>query len=80
LCYSNIDFVQCYPLFGIGLLAIGVQILELKISWPNNGTDPISEWLEARDMAGTWCVDMAEYAMCFIIFTPALHLRSCRSS
>jgi hypothetical protein len=48
--------------------------MELKISWPNDGTEPISEWAEARDMAGTRCIAMGGCAMCFIIFPPALHL------
>jgi hypothetical protein len=26
---SNNDFIQCYPLFGIGLPVIGIQIMEL---------------------------------------------------
>jgi hypothetical protein len=49
--------------------------MELEISWPNNGTEPISEWPEAGDIADTRCMAMAGYAMCFIIFLPALYLR-----
>jgi hypothetical protein len=30
---------------------------------------------EAGDVASTWCVAMAGYAVCFIIIMPALHLR-----
>jgi hypothetical protein len=49
--------------------------MELEISWPNDGTKPISERLEAEDMANMRCVATAGCAMCFIIFPPALHLR-----
>jgi hypothetical protein len=49
--------------------------VELEISWPNTDTEPIDEWLEAEDVAGTRCVAIAGYAMCFITFTPTLHLR-----
>jgi hypothetical protein len=41
---SDSDFIQCYPLFGISLPIVGVQIVELEISWENNGTEPIGEW------------------------------------
>jgi hypothetical protein len=56
---SNSDFIQCYPLFGIGLPIVGVQIIELKISWTNDGTEPISEWPEAEDMTSSWCIATA---------------------
>jgi hypothetical protein len=46
--------------------------MELEISWPNNGTESIGEWLKARDVASSRCVAMGGYAMGFIIFTPAL--------
>jgi hypothetical protein len=72
--YSDGDFVHCYPLFGIGLLVISVQVVELEISWPNNGTEPIGEWLEADDVASMRCIATVGCAMCFIIFMPALHL------
>jgi uncharacterized membrane protein len=49
--------------------------MELEISWPNDGVEPISEWPEAKDMADTRCIATAGCAMCFIIFPPALHLR-----
>jgi hypothetical protein len=49
--------------------------MELEISWPDDGTEPISEWSEVGDMASTWCVATVGCAMCFIIFLPALHLR-----
>jgi hypothetical protein len=49
--------------------------MELDISWPNNSTKPIDGWSEAGDVASTWCVATAGYAVCFIIFMPALHLR-----
>jgi hypothetical protein len=49
--------------------------MELEISWSNDGLEPISEWPEAVDMAGTRCVATAGCVMCFIIFPPALHLR-----
>jgi hypothetical protein len=42
---------------------------------PDDSTEPISEWLEARDMASMRCIATAGRAMCFIIFSPALHLR-----
>jgi hypothetical protein len=51
------------------------DFVELEISWPNDGTELISEWPEAGDMAGTRCIAMTGYAMCFIIFPHALHLR-----
>jgi hypothetical protein len=72
---SDSDFVQCYPLFRIGLPVVSVQVMELDISWPNNNTEPIDGWSEAGDVASTRCVATARYAMCFIIFMPALHLR-----
>jgi hypothetical protein len=49
--------------------------MELEISWPNNGMEPVSEWPKAEDIASVWCVATAGCAMCFIIFPPALHLR-----
>jgi hypothetical protein len=72
---SDYDFIQDYPLFGIGLPVVGVQIVELEISWPNNGIKLIGEWPEARGIAGTRCVAMARCAMCLVIFLPTLHLR-----
>jgi hypothetical protein len=72
---SNSDFIQCYPLFRIGLPVIGVQIMELEICWPDDGTKPISEWPKAGDMADTRCIATARCPMCFIIFPPTLHLR-----
>jgi hypothetical protein len=54
---------------------VDVQNVELKISWPNDGTEPISEWPEAEDMADTRCIATVGCAMCFIIFPPALYLR-----
>jgi hypothetical protein len=75
MCCSDSNFVERYPLFGIGFLVIGVKIVKLEISWPDDSTEPISEWSEARDMASTWCIAMAGCAMCFIVFPPALHPR-----
>jgi hypothetical protein len=37
--------------------------------------EPISEWSGAKDMASTRCIARARCAMCFIVFSPALHLR-----
>jgi hypothetical protein len=37
--------------------------------------EPISEWPEAGDIAGTRYVGTVGYTMCFIIFSPVLHLR-----
>jgi hypothetical protein len=73
--YSDNNFVQCYPLFGIGLPVVSVQVMELEISWSNNGTKLIGEWSEARDVASARCMATVGCAMCFIIFTPTLHLR-----
>jgi hypothetical protein len=56
MCCLDSDFVQCYPLFGIVLPIVSVQVVELEISWPNNGTEPIDEWSEARDVASARCV------------------------
>jgi hypothetical protein len=75
MCCSNSDFVQRYPLFGIGLPVIGVQIMELEVSWPDDSTESISEWPKAGDMASTRCIAMAGCVMCFIVFLPELHLR-----
>jgi hypothetical protein len=75
MCCSDSDFVQRYPLFGIGLLVIGVQIMELEVSWPDDSMELISEWPEARDMASMQCVATVGCTMCFIVFLPALHLR-----
>jgi hypothetical protein len=49
--------------------------MELEVSWPDDSIEPISEWPKAGDMASTRCIATAECAMCFIIFSPALHLR-----
>jgi hypothetical protein len=73
MCYSDSDFV--HPLFGIGLPVISVQIMELEVSWLDDSTELISERPKARDMASTRCIATAECAMCFIIFSSALHLR-----
>jgi hypothetical protein len=72
---SDGDFVYYYPLFGIGLPVVSVQVVELEISWPNNGTEPISEWSKAEDVASTRHMATAGYVVCFIIFALALHLR-----
>jgi hypothetical protein len=77
---SNNDFIQCYPLLGIGLPIVGVQIMELEVSWPNNGTEPISEWPEAGDMAGTRCVATVGCAMCFSYSRLRYILDACHSS
>jgi hypothetical protein len=74
MCYSDNDFVRHYPLFGFGLPIIGVQIMELEISWPDDSMEPIGEWPEAGDMASTQCIATAGCTMCFIMFPPALHL------
>jgi hypothetical protein len=63
MCCSDSDFVQRYPLFGIGLPITGVQIMELEVSRPDDNTEPISEWPEAGDMASTRCIAMAGCAM-----------------
>jgi hypothetical protein len=73
--YSDRDFVQCYPLFGISLPFVSVQVMELEISWPNNGTKPVGEWSEAGDVASARCVATTGCTMCFNIFVLALHLR-----
>jgi hypothetical protein len=75
MCCSDSDFIQCYPLFGIGLPVINVEIMELEVSWLDNSTELVSELPEARDMASTRCIAAARCAMCFIIFSSALHLR-----
>jgi hypothetical protein len=75
MCYSDSDFVECYPTFGIGLPVVGIKIVKLEVSWPNDSMEPISEWSEAKDMASTRCIAGARCAMCFIVFPPALHLR-----
>jgi hypothetical protein len=32
MCCSDSDFIQRYPLFGIGLPVVGVQVMELEVS------------------------------------------------
>jgi hypothetical protein len=49
--------------------------MELEVSCPDDSTEPISEWSEARDMASTRCIAAAGCAMCFIVFPLVLHLR-----
>jgi hypothetical protein len=49
--------------------------MELEVSWLDDSMEPISEWPEAEDMASTQCIATAGCAMCFIIFSPMLHLR-----
>jgi hypothetical protein len=73
MCCSNNNFIERYPLFGISLPVICVEIMELEVSWLDDTTRPISEWLEAGDMTSMWCIAVARCAMCFIVFPPALH-------
>jgi hypothetical protein len=75
MCCSDNDFVECYPLFGIGLPVIGVKIMDLEVSWLDDSMEPINEWSEAGNMASTRCIATVGCAMCMIIFLPALHLR-----
>jgi hypothetical protein len=42
MCYSDNDFVERYPLFGIGFPVIGVKIMELEVSWPDHSIDESS--------------------------------------
>jgi hypothetical protein len=41
-CSDN-DLIQCYPLLGVGLSVICIQIVELEVFWPDDGTKPVSE-------------------------------------
>jgi hypothetical protein len=75
MCCSDSNFIECYPLFGISLPVICVEIVELEVSWLDDSTEPISEWSEVKDMASTRCIAVARCAMCFIVFPPALHHR-----
>jgi hypothetical protein len=75
MCCLDSDFVERYPLFGIGLLVVGIKIMELEVSWPDDSTELISKWSEARDMTSIWCIATAVCAVCSIVFLPALHLR-----
>jgi hypothetical protein len=43
MCCLNSDFIQCYPLFGIGLPIIGIQIVELEVFWSDDNMKPVSE-------------------------------------
>jgi hypothetical protein len=43
MCCSDNNFIERYPLFGISLPIICVEIVELEVSWPDDSTDPISE-------------------------------------
>jgi hypothetical protein len=75
MCCLNNNFIERYPLFGISLPIICVEIMGLEVSWPDDSTEPISEWSKAGDMASTRCIAAARCPMCFIIFPSALHLR-----
>jgi hypothetical protein len=75
MCCTDSDFIERYPLFGISLSVICVKIAELEVSWPDDSIEPISERSETGDIASTWRIATARYAMCFIVFPPALHLR-----
>jgi hypothetical protein len=74
MCCSESDFIERYPLFGISLPVVGIKIVELEVSWPDDSMKPINEWSEAGDMVSTRCMATAGCAMCFIVFPPALHL------
>jgi hypothetical protein len=41
------DLVQCYPLLGVGLSIISVQVMELEVLCPDDGTESVGERLEA---------------------------------
>jgi hypothetical protein len=43
MCCSDNNFIERYPLFGISLPVICVEIVELAVSWPDDSTEPISE-------------------------------------
>jgi hypothetical protein len=45
-CLDN-DLVQCYPLLGVGLSIINVQVMELEVLFPDDGTESVDERLEA---------------------------------
>jgi hypothetical protein len=64
MCCSDNNFIKRYPLFGISLPIICVKIVELEVSWPDDSTEPISEWSKAGDMASTRCIATTRCTMC----------------
>jgi hypothetical protein len=37
------DLVQRYPLLRVSLSIISVQVIELEVFWPDDGTEPVGE-------------------------------------
>jgi hypothetical protein len=48
---SDSDLVQRYPLLGVSLSIISVQVMELEVFWPDDGIEPVGERSEAWDNA-----------------------------